>query len=315
MAMGMPVGGHVQKAVRKDIRKDVRTEKKEWTAYLFLLPCLLFIGVLSYYPAVRALVGAFTSWNGVGAANWVGVSNFVHAFQSQTFQSSAVHILIWAIIGIPLGLIPSFVMSEAIFRLKSERFQYIYRTLFILPVILPGVVGILIWFFFFEPGGVIDSLLSSIGFTSLANQPWLADPHTALWALILMGFPWIGAFNLLIYYAGLQGISTEIFDAAAVDGCSWWNRVIRIDIPLLMSQTKLLIVLSVIGVAQVLIQPLLMTGGGPGTSTMTPVLYMYQAAIDQDQYGYSMGVAFILFVVLLVLTVLNMKFFRTDSDS
>ncbi|MHB1628002.1 MAG: carbohydrate ABC transporter permease [Bacilli bacterium] len=290
------------------------TKKIEWTAYLFLLPCFLFVGVFSYYPAIRALVGAFTSWNGVGAANWVGLSNFAQAFNSQTFDASVLHILIWAVIGIPLGLIPPFLVAEAIFRLRSGRAQYIYRTLFILPVILPGVVGILIWFFFYEPGGIIDSLFSALGLSAFQYQPWLGNPHTALGSLIFMGFPWIGAFNLLIYYAGLQGISTEIFDAAAVDGCTWWNRVLRIDIPLLLSQTKLLVVLSVIGVAQVLIQPLLMTGGGPGTSTMTPVLYMYQAAIDHDEYGYSMGVAFILFVVLLILTILNMKFFRTDNS-
>ncbi|MHB1953591.1 MAG: carbohydrate ABC transporter permease [Sulfobacillus sp.] len=290
------------------------TRKIEWTAYLFLLPCFVFIGVFSYYPAIRALVGAFTSWNGVGTASWVGLSNFARAIHSQIFDASVLHILIWAVIGIPLGLIPPFLVAEAIFRLRSGRAQYVYRTLFILPVILPGVVGILIWFFFYEPGGIIDSLLSATGFSSYLYHPWLGSPQTALGSLIFMGFPWIGAFNLLIYYAGLQGISTEIFDAAAVDGCSWWSRVWRIDIPLLMSQTKLLVVLSVIGVAQVLIQPLLMTGGGPGTSTMTPVLYMYQAAIDHDEYGYSMGVAFILFVVLLALTILNMKFFRTDTD-
>jgi len=289
-----------------------RKKVREYAAYLFLLPAFAFVGAFSYYPAVRALIGAFTSWNGVSAPHWVGLSNFITAFQSAEFGAAVIHILIWAAIGIPLGLIPSFFVAEAIFRLPGRRAQYLYRTFFILPVVLPGVVGILIWYFFYEPGGIIDSLLKAVGFSHFAELPWLADFHTALGALIFMGFPWVGAFNLLIYYAGLQGISSEIFDAAAVDGCSWFRRMIRIDIPLLLAQTKLLLVLAVIGVGQILIQPLLMTNGGPGVSTtMTPVLYMYQQAIDYDQYGYSMGVAFILFAALMILTLFNMKYFRT----
>ncbi|MCY0899208.1 MAG: sugar ABC transporter permease [Firmicutes bacterium] len=291
-----------------------RRRHRDPSAYLFILPTFVFIGALSYYPALRALVGAFTSWNGVSRPHWVGLANFVQAFHDGVLGASVIHVLIWAAIGIPLALVPSFVVAESIFRLKSGRAQYIYRTVFILPIILPSVVGILIWFFFYEPGGIVDALFKALGIASLANVPWLADPHTALGALIFMGFPWIGAFNLLIYYAGLQGISSEIFDATEVDGCSWWTRVRKIDIPLLAPQTKLLLVLSVIGVGQILVQPLLMTGGGPGTSTVTPVFYMYQQAITYDNYGYSMAIAFLLFVVLMGLTLVNMKYFRTNND-
>ncbi len=304
-------------ARRRQVEPDApHAQKTERAAYLFLLPAFAFVGALSYYPAVRALVGAFTSWNGVSAAHWVGFANFTAAFHSGEFGVSVVHVLIWAAIGIPLGLIPSFLVAEAIFRLSSRRAQYWYRTLFILPVVLPGVVGILIWYFFYEPGGIVDTLLKALGFTKFAELPWLGDMHTALGSLIFMGFPWIAAFNLLIYYAGLQGISSEIFDAASVDGCTWFQRIVRVDIPLLMAQTKLLLVLSVIGVGQILVQPLLMTNGGPGIdTTMTPVLYMYQQAIDYDRYGYSMGVAFILFLALMVLTIINMKYFRTDANT
>ena len=304
-------------AIRRRVEPDAsRIHKTEPSAYLFILPAFAFVGAFSYYPAIRALVGAFTSWNGVSAAHWVGFANFVAAFHSAQFGASVIHILIWAAIGIPLGLIPSFLVAEAIFRLPSRRAQYWYRTFFILPVVLPGVVGILIWYFFYEPGGIVDSLLRALGFTKFAELPWLGDAHTALGALIFMGFPWIGAFNLLIYYAGLQGVSSEIFDAAAVDGCTWFQRIIRVDIPLLMAQTKLLLALSVIGIGQILVQPLLMTNGGPGVdTTMTPVLFMYQQAIDYDQYGYSMGVAFILFIALMILTIVNMKYFRTDANT
>lgn len=141
---------------------------------------------------------------------------------------------------------------------------------------------------------------------------WLANPHTALDAVIAMDFPWVAPFNLMIYYAGLQAIPSELFDAAAVDGAPRWTRVFKIDVPLVMAQIKLLLVLSIVGVSQNLLVPLLMTGGGPGTSTTTPAFYMYDVAINFDQYGYGTVIAFMLFVVVMVLALLNMRYFQSD---
>lgn len=290
-----------------------RRRKSQNVAYLFILPTLAFILTFSYYPAFRALVGSFTSWNGLNPPQWVGLSNFIQAVSDPVLQQSAINILIWAIIGIPLGLIPPFLVAEGVFRVRNVKAQYLYRTLLILPMVLPGIVVILIWYFFYQPGGVIDNVITAMGIHGWSEQAWLANPNFALWSLIFMGFPWVGAFNLLIYLSGLQAIPQEILDAALVDGCSWWKRVLRIDVPMVAAQIKLLLVLAVIGVAQVLVTPLLMTDGGPLNATMTPVLYMYQTAVNYDQYGYSMSIAFLLFMVIIGLTIVNMKYFRTKN--
>ena len=315
VAWSLPTPGSQISDIKKVNRRP--GSGNPWTtrliAYGFLLPTFAFVIGFSYYPAFRALIGAFTNWDGFNPPTWVGLSNFVQAFQDPIFLGSLWHVAVWTAVGIPLALIPPFIAAEMIFHVKSLRAQYLYRTIFVLSFVLPTVVSILIWQYIFEPSGVLNALLHALGLTSLEHS-WIGNPHLALGAVILMGFPWINAFNLLIYYAGLQSIPQEILDAAQMDGATGWDRIRSVDIPLVRSQTKLLLILSIIGVSQNLLVPLLMTSGGPGTSTTTPVFYMYQTAIQYDQYGYSMAIAFMLFAAVMVLAILNIRFFQSDAN-
>jgi len=305
VAIGSRIG---LKSTSKQRRKTIQAI----IGYSFLLPTFVFIAGFSYYPAVRALNGAFTSWDGFNPPTWVGFSNFQQLFSDSTFISSVRHVLIWSALGIPLAIVPSFIAAALIFHLKSLRLQYVYRTLFVLTMILPPVVSILIWQEFYGHSGVLNMLFSAIGLAGLRHD-WIADPNSALWAVILKGFPWVIPFNLLIFYSGLQSISPELFDAAAVDGAASLKRVWYIEIPLVLAQVRLLLILSIVGVTQDLLTPLLMTGGGPGTSTTTPVLYMYQTAIQYDEYGYGMAIAFLIFIVVIALSALSMKYFRVEQ--
>ncbi len=296
---------------RAELRRKT-TWRTRLIAYAFLAPTFIFILSFSYYPAVRALIGAFTSWDGFNPPTWIGFANFTQAFHDPVFLQSIGHVALWTVVGIPLALVPPFIVAELVFQLRSLRAQYLYRTLFIISMVLPTVVGILIWQYIYEPTGLLNAVLKLIGL-GFIHHAWLANPSYALWAVILMGFPWVAPFNLLIYYAGLQAIPGELLDAAAVDGTSRWGRILKIDLPLVMSQVKLLLVLSIVGVSQNLLTPMLMTGGGPGTSTTTPVFYMYETAINYDQYGYGMAIAFMVFVVVMVLALLNMRYFQSEA--
>lgn len=302
-----PVSVTERAITRKRAKKGLW--KTRLTAYAFLLPTFIFIIAFSYYPALRALVGSFTQWDGFNPPTWVGLQNFTEAFNDPIFLESLKNVGIWTIIGIPLAIIPSFVVAELIFHLKGVKAQYVYRTVFVLSMVLPAVVGILIWQFFYEPNGVLNLILQHIGMAQFRHA-WIANPRYALPAVILMGFPWIAPFNLLIYYSGLQGIPSDIFDAVAVDGARRWQRIRLVDIPLVMPQTKLLLVLSIIGVTQNLLVPLIMTDGGPGSATTTPVFYMYQTAINYDQYGYGMAIGTMIFIVVMALTIINLKYFQ-----
>ncbi|PSR21704.1 MAG: sugar ABC transporter permease [Sulfobacillus acidophilus] len=302
-------------AVSEQIKSPVRRRllRQSIIAYAFLLPTFIFVGLFSYRPVVRALIGAFTAWNGLLPPTWVGLSNFIQLFHDPVFLESLVHIGWWSLIGIPLGMLAAFAAALMIYRLRSMRAQYWFRFLFVMTMAIPGIVGILIWVDFYNPGGAIDLLLNVVGLGRFGTA-WLANPQTALWALILMGFPWVSAFALLIFYAGFQGIPTELVDAATVDGATSGQRVWRIEVPLLMPQIKLLIILSIVGISQNLLTPLLMTNGGPENASITPVLYMYQNAIDYDRFGYAMAIAFVIFLVSMTLAIVGMKYIRTGNE-
>jgi ABC-type sugar transport system permease subunit len=297
-------------AARRRRRRLTRT----LTAWGFLLPTFAFIGTFAYWPAIRALEGAFTSWDGVSPPTWIGLGNFRQLWHDTVFLDSFVHLFWWSIIGIPVGMGASLLVALLIYRLGSNRAQYWFRLVFSLTLCLPGIVGILTWANFYEIDGLIDTILSAIGLQSLATA-WLSNPHTALGALIFMGFPWVQAFAMLVFYAGLQQIPREILDAAAVDGIGSLRRVWRVELPLIKGQLKVILVLSIIGITQNLLPPLLLTQGGPGNATWTPVLYMYEQAFQYDTIGYALAIAFVLFVVSLLLAIATMRFLRTDADT
>lgn len=278
----------------------------------FLLPTLVLVGIFCYYPAIRAAYTSFTSWDGFNPPEWVGLDNFKQVFADEDFRQSAVNVGIWTLVGVPLAIVPSFVVAELIFRLRSDRLQYVWRAIFTGPLIIPPVVSVLIWQSLYGPEGPINSLLRSVGLQSWTRS-WIADPNYALYALIFLGFPWVSAFNVLIFYSGLKAIPREVLEASALDGASRVKQFFRVEIPLTFGQWKLLLVLSIIGVTQNLMVPLLLTGGGPGNATLTPVLYMYQGAITYGNYGFGMAVGTVLFVVVLALSVLNMRFLKTDA--
>ena len=150
--------------------------------------------------------------------------------------------------------------------------------------------------------------------TDNPTTAWLVDQHTALVAIIFIGFPWVAGVGILIYYAGLTAINPEVFDAAAIDGSVGLNRILHIDVPLIIGQVKLSLILSAIGGLQGYFVQFLLTQGGPGWSTMVPGYYMYQSAFVNGNMGLGSAVGVFLFVLIFAITVINMKFIRSSQD-
>ncbi len=141
-------------------------------------------------------------------------------------------------------------MAELLFAIRNRFVQYGIRSLFIIPLVVPGVVGILVWVNIYDPNiGLLNQTLNALGLSQLTNV-WLGNANTALAAIIGIGFPWVSPFALLIFYGGLVTIPQELFDAAKVDGASAWRRFWQVDVPLLMNQFKLLLILGFIGSVQ-----------------------------------------------------------------
>jgi ABC-type sugar transport system permease subunit len=277
---------------------------------MLLLPSLALIGVFSYYPAVRSLIGGFYQWNGFSPPTYAGVSQFKEYVQSPTFGTEAKNLAILVGGSILITLVSQFTAAEIVSHLP-QRAASVAKYLLVLPIVLPPLVLIEVWAYLFQPGsGLIDKIFGAVG---LPQSTWLANPHVALVSILLVGFPWISNLGFLIFLGGLQNLPRDVLDAGRLDGMSAWRRVFAVDIPLLMPQFRIVVILSGIFAVQNFIPILLLTNGGPGTATLVPGLDMYQSAFSNDQYGYGMAIGTLLFVVMLVFTVAAMRLLRSRT--
>ncbi|MDR0669516.1 MAG: sugar ABC transporter permease [Treponema sp.] len=276
-------------------------------AVVFLLPTAVFVLGFCYYPALRAIIGSFTKWDGFGDPKFVGFNNFITLFKDPVFLVSVRNVLYWSAGSIVIVMTAPFIGAEMMFNLPSKRAQYAYRVLFVLPIVVPAVVTILIWTFIYEPSfGLLNTLLVDVLHIPRDMIPnWLGDSRLVIPSLLFMGFPWMSGLNLLIYYSGLQDISGDVIEYAELDGCTGFKRVLRIDIPLVGGQIRLLLILSIIGTLQNLTVPLLMTNGGPGYDSYTPGLYMYFKTFRMGDFGMGFTIATVMFVVIFILTLIS----------
>lgn len=275
-----------------------------------LLPSLVLIGVFSYYPAVRSLIGGFYQWNGFSPPTYAGVSQFKEYLRSPTFGVEAKNLAILVGGSIGITLVSQFTAAEIVVHLPA-RAGAVAKYLLVLPIVLPPLVLIEVWAYLLQPGsGLIDKVFGAVG---LPQPGWLSDPHLALVSILLIGFPWISNLGFLIFLGGLQNLPRDIVDASRLDGLGGLRRVFAIDIPLLMPQFRIVVVLSGIYAVQNFIPILLLTNGGPGTATLVPGLDMYQSAFSNDQYGYGMAIGTLLFAVMLVFTLAAMRLLRSRT--
>ena len=272
-----------------------------------LLPSLLLIGIFSYYPALRSLVGGFYQWNGFSPPVYAGVSQFRQYLQSPTFGVEAKNLAILVVGSILITLVAQFTAAEVVTHMP-RRPANVAKYLLVLPIVLPPLVLIEVWAYLLQPqSGLVDESLRTIG---LPQPAWLSDPHLALVGILLIGFPWISNLGFLIFLGGLQNLPRDVLDASTIDGVGAFRRVFTIDIPLLLPQFRIVVILSGIYAVQNFIPILLLTNGGPGTATLVPGLDMYQSAFQNDQYGYGMAIGTLLFVVMLAFTLIVMRTLR-----
>ena len=278
------------------------------------MPSFVLLALFSYYPILSAITHSFTEWKGSGETTFVGLANFRELLRDDILRESVSNMVKMLLAGIVISLSVPLAVAELIFALRSSRAQYLYRVLFVVPMVVPGVVVLLIWGFIYDNNlGLLNQALELLGLGGLKHA-WLGEPSIVLYALVFIGFPWVGGFGLLIYYAGLQNIPQDIFDSSKIDGVTGLSRFRFIDLPLLMGQVKLLVVLGVIGGLQGFQTQLLLSNGGPGYATMVPGMHMYQNAMTFDRMGYACAIGVVLFLVILLLTYINMKYLRSSTE-
>lgn len=275
-----------------------------------LAPSIILIVVFSYYPALRSLVGGFTSWNGFGAPKFVGLAEFQTYISSPAFGAEMRNVLILIGGGIAISLISQFTAAEIVANLRG-RAQTFVKYALALPMVIPVVVLVDIWAYLLTPqGGVIDTALRGLGLPAI---DWLGNPRTALISILLIGFPWVSNLGFLIFLGGIQRLPGEVREAASLDGAGALRRIWKVDVPLLRPQVRVVVILSAIYAVQNFIPILLLTRGGPGNATEVPGLDMYQSAFTGDQYGYGMAIGTLMFAGMLLITLIGGRALRSKT--
>ena len=309
--------GHTarQRAVPEEKRTSLLSRiVRSKEAYLILVPTFVLVFVFNYYPAASAVFHSVFEWNGANVQRYIGLANFSAMANDATLMGSLANLVKLALFSLAVNLTLPLLAGALIYHLRDLHLAYFYRVLFVIPLVVPGMVVLGIWRSIYAPNiGLINQLLKTAGLAYLA-RPWLGDFRLALFSVMFIGFPWVAGMSTLIYLAGFQAIPNELLDAASIDGAGTWRRFWQVEIPLVMSQIKLIVILTVIGAMQNFATIMVMTNGGPGVTTMVPGLWLYRNAMYYNKMGYACAIGTALFIITLTLTYLNMRYLKSSVE-
>lgn len=269
---------------------------------LFALPWLIGLSVFWIYPTLASAYYSFTEFNAVQSPNWVGLKNYVTLFtEDEDFLQAIGNTLYFAGISIPLAILLAF--GLAMLLNARIHFQTVYRTIYFLPTLVPEVALALVWVYLFTPvTGLVNLPFDWLGLRGLC---WLTCVQWARPTLILLAL-WIIGQQIILYLAGLQDVPQDLYDAADVDGANFWSKLRNVTIPMMTPVIFFHLVTSVIGAMQFFAIPYVMTGGTgfPGGSTMFYSIYLYKNAFHYFEMGYASAMAWLLFLMTLVITLI-----------
>jgi multiple sugar transport system permease protein len=274
--------------------------KSQRLAYLFLLPALVLFALVCWYPILKTIIYSFQEVNLRGFQGWVGLDNYRRMLGNPIFYTVWKNTLSYVLLSIAMGSMVPIVLALIINEMR--KFSAFFQTLVYLPVLIPVVVGLIVWRQIYAPeGGVLNGLLQCAG---LPPQLWLQNPALAKPAIVVI-MTWLGAGGtVLIYLSGLREIPLELYEAAELDGFSVLKRIWFITLPHLKSRIKIMLVLQIIFVAQVFTEPFILTAGGPANSTRSPVLEIYDTAFNQNNFGLASAWSVSMLVVLSAFSIL-----------
>lgn len=282
-------------------------QTEEIMAYLLVSPWLIGFIAFILGPMIASFGLSFFETN-MFSWKFVGLENYSTLFSLDStrslFWKSLYNTAYYVILSIPLTIGAGFFI--ALLLNQELRGRSAYRVIYYLPSIIPGIAASMVWLYLFQPEfGVINWLLSLVG---IEGVRWLFDTRTAKLVFVIMSI-WGAGGNMLIFLAGLQGIPTELYEAAKIDGAVAWSRLWYITLPMMSPTIFFVVVTNIIMSFQVFTNVYVMTAGagGPANSTMMYVLHLYLVAFRQFRLGYASALAWVLFIILLLLTLLIFK--------
>lgn len=291
------------KAISLGIPKLKLSTQEEIAGWAFASPWILGFCIFTFGPMIWAALMAFTNYD-MFKWQWTGLANFQRMVTVDDLVVKSLLVTTkYALMSVPLHLIVGF--SLAVLLNQKIRGIGIWRTVFYLPSVLSGVAVIILWILILSPEfGLLNSMLRYIG---IRGPNWLGSPATALPSLVMVSLWGVGS-SMLIYLAGLQGIPTELYDAAKVDGANDWHRLWNVTIPMMSPVIFFNLVMGIIGALQTFDIAFIATAGGPAYSTYFYMLHLFTQAFQALKMGYASALAWILFIYIMILTVLVFRF-------
>jgi multiple sugar transport system permease protein len=289
-------------SAKSDVRPAVLAPKRRnlvSNAWLFVAPFLLFYVAFLIYPAVQVAYLSFTNADITGQGRFVGLQNYVELVLDADFWASLWHTLYFIVLTVVPNTAVGFLLALLVIRLK--RLQLPILSAFFLPYVLPVSVvttGAL-W--------LLDTNFGIINYLTQSSISWFQDPNWAMPAVAVVTIWWTVGFNMLLFLAGLQNISPDVYEASAIDGATPFQQFIYITCPLIWPVTSLVLLLQLIAQFKIFDQVYLLTQGGPYNSTTVVLLYMYRQAFQQNRGGYAAAVAVALLVVMLIGTAIAFR--------
>lgn len=269
---------------------------------LFAMPWLLGLTIFWIYPILASAYYSFTEYNGVQSPTWVGLQNYVDIFTNdEDFKNAVFNTFVFAGVSIPLAIV--FAFGLAMLLNAKIRFQVVYRTVYFLPTLVPEVALALVWVYLFTPvTGLINAPFNWLG---VKGPCWLACAAWTRQTMVMLAL-WLIGQQIVLYLAGLQDVPQDLYDAADVDGAGFLNKFRHITLPMMTPVVFFHLITSVIGALQFFTIPYIMVGstGGPGQSLLFYSIYLYKQAFTFFHMGYASALAWLLFMVALVITLL-----------
>jgi multiple sugar transport system permease protein len=298
------IDNQVQDPARVPARRARLSQRarEEVAAYLFIAPWLIGFVILTAGAMLFSLGLSFYKTDLLTYGNFAGLENY-RELADDRFVAQALKVTtIYTFVTVPLGAV--FALALAVLLNQNMLWRGLFRTVYYLPSVVSGVAVAVLWQWIYHPDfGLINAMLDLIGI----NGPrWLFSREWALPALMIMAL-WSVGGSMLIFLAGLQGIPTELYDAAQVDGAGRWQRFLFVTIPMLTPTIFFNLVLGIIGSYQVFTNAYVMTEGGPGSATLMLVLLLYRVAFQQFDFGYASAIAWLLFAIILCFSLIIIR--------
>lgn len=278
--------------------------KEMWMGYLFILPIVAGYLIFLFGPIVYAFVMSFTNWSLFGNTAYIGLDNYIYAMRDDpVFWDTVVNTVYFSAGLVPLNIVLSLLLAML---LKRKIWGIgLFRTAIFTPVVVSLVVWGIVWKFIFSTdGGLVNLLIRTFGGTEI---PWLfSEIWTMPTVIVVSTLKGVG-MNMVIFLAALHDVPKDYYEASKIDGASRWETFKSITLPMITPAIFMVTIITVIGSLKVFGQIYVMTGGGPGTSTYVMVFYIFKQAFRSYEFGYASALAFILFSIILVLTLIQWK--------